>query len=325
MAAAERTITVEASGGASAGRLPAWIQVSMQDSSGTSVLSEEQVRQDPGATSYTWKVALDNGTYSVAIVGVAKGYDAPVATPLVTFDDQTSQASVSMELSAAAPAAASVKPEAWLTPALAAAVAAATAFWVAVLALPEKASNGIEVATFVGFLVIGGALVVAGTWLLIRGKATTTAIMLAIAGAALVGIGIALRAELDLDQGRRMGIGVGGLAVAALVVGLQRFDTIRATVAIPITVLFIGITTWPGAATLVGPDLRSEITKWVGVLLGATAVAEGVTQAATAVAEGKAQAAAITAGLTTGGGQPGSARLVAPPAGDVARARSEQQ
>jgi hypothetical protein len=91
-------------------------------------------------------------------------------------------------------------------------------------------------------------------------------------------------------------LAVGGTALASFVVGLVLFDTIRAAASVPIVVLFLGTATFPAPL----PELaaiRPTLITWMGVIIGAAAVAESANQIAGKIQQSKvAQTVVATAG-----------------------------
>ncbi|GAA4692766.1 hypothetical protein GCM10023215_32410 [Pseudonocardia yuanmonensis] len=77
----------------------------------------------------------------------------------------------------------------------------------------------------------------------------------------------------------RFTLAIGGLALASFVFGVIVFDTLRVAASLPIVILVIGLATAP-SGFLGGSDLRGQLITWMGIILGASAVAEGVNQGA---------------------------------------------
>lgn len=107
----------------------------------------------------------------------------------------------------------------------------------------------------------------------------------------------------------KFALAVGGTALASFVVGLLLFDTIRAAASVPIVVLFIGTATFPAPI----PELaavRPTLIAWMGIIIGASAIAEGANQVAGTIRASRvAQTVVQTASqhdLTT----PGSLRAI---------------
>ncbi|MEU7815648.1 hypothetical protein [Pseudonocardia sp. NPDC049154] len=74
-------------------------------------------------------------------------------------------------------------------------------------------------------------------------------------------------------------LAIGGIALASFIVGIVVFDTLRVAASLPIVILIIGLATAP-SGFLGGSDLRGQLIMWMGIILGASAVAEGVNQGA---------------------------------------------
>jgi hypothetical protein len=74
-------------------------------------------------------------------------------------------------------------------------------------------------------------------------------------------------------------LAIGGIALASFIVGVVVFDTLRVAASLPIVILIIGLATAP-SGFLGGSDLRGQLIMWMGIILGASAVAEGVNQGA---------------------------------------------
>lgn len=157
------------------------------------------------------------------------------------------------------------------------------AFWILVLAVPDSGDAWPSwLRTIVGFIAaLGVAFGGGGVMWCIYHDQRARIWMFAII--ALVGIVVGIVAliagnRLDLAADRRMAIGVGGSAMAGLVYGITRFDTIRAAAAVPVVILLIGTATWPDAGDLIEQDVRTEIFKWMGVVLAASGLGEAAAQ-----------------------------------------------
>lgn len=163
------------------------------------------------------------------------------------------------------------------------------AYWVIVLAIP---SEGAEWPAFIRWTIglVGGVLVLAGAAgilvSILRSKMKEIGLfaLLGLGGVVLFIVGLVTGNRLDLTDGRRLAIGVGGIALAGLVYGVTRFDTIRAAASVPIIMLLIGVATWPDATTLIGTDVRTEIIKWTGVVLAAAGAGEAAKQVGESIA-----------------------------------------
>ena len=168
---------------------------------------------------------------------------------------------------------------------IAAAIVVGMTYWIILLALPDSGTQWepwVRSALSWGGLGVLAVGVIAGViWLATQNaRVGVLSLICLVVGPVAVIVGQITVNRLDLGEGTRFAIGVGGLALAGLILGLIRFDTIRAAVSIPAAVLVIGVTTWPNAEEIVGPDVRTSIIQWMGILLGANGVAEAVTQAA---------------------------------------------
>jgi hypothetical protein len=69
-----------------------------------------------------------------------------------------------------------------------------------------------------------------------------------------------LTADVSGNAEVKFATAVGGLAIAALL-GIRRFDTVRAAASLAVTILAIGVITFPGATDIVGKGN-------VGVIIG---------------------------------------------------------
>ena len=84
----------------------------------------------------------------------------------------------------------------------------------------------------------------------------------------------------------KFAMAVGGGAIAAFLLGIVVFDTVRVAASLPIVVLFIGMVTYP--VEIAGfNDNRAQVIVCMGVILGVSAAAEGATQTAKVI--GRAQ------------------------------------
>jgi hypothetical protein len=175
---------------------------------------------------------------------------------------------------------------------LAVAVLGVVTYWVVVLSLPDKGPSW-HGALRIAFGVVGGLLFVLGIILAAREKPQFVG--LSLVGVVLFIVTMVTGHNLDLTEAKRFAIGVGGTALAGLVFGVVRFDTIRAAAAVPVVVLLIGVVTWPGAKDLVSDDVRTEIIKWMGILLAASGVAEAAKQVGESAAKARAPGADVSA------------------------------
>jgi hypothetical protein len=184
----------------------------------------------------------------------------------------------------------------------------AVGYWVLVLALPEN-SNSIPWGVRLAIAILGLLILLVGGWQLhaaSRGPNGNVALSIAIV---VFGLAILITAglmdrPLSLDGGRRFALGVGGLALATLIIGIQQFKTVRAAGSSALIVLFVGVATWPGVEELMSNDVRLRVLTWSGIVLGVSVVAEAGKQAVHSNATARSAAAAIAAG---GGGVGGDA------------------
>ena len=91
-----------------------------------------------------------------------------------------------------------------------------------------------------------------------------------------------------------MAVGLGGTAVAGSAFAVTQFDTLRAAASVPVVILLIGVVTWPSASELMDSDVRTELIKWMGVVLAASGVAEAAKQVGQAAASAKVAASGQT-------------------------------
>lgn len=72
-----------------------------------------------------------------------------------------------------------------------------------------------------------------------------------------------LSEPVKFSAGSRFAVGVGGLALAAFVIGLTMFESIKGAAALPVVVLFIGSVVWPTFAdTPLDADTRKTLFAW---------------------------------------------------------------
>jgi hypothetical protein len=103
--------------------------------------------------------------------------------------------------------------------------------------------------------------------------------------------------SISLGEGRRFALAVGGIAIAGLLVGLTRFDTIRAAASLVIVILFIGLATFPGARDLIGEEVAKSLILWMGIVLGVNTVAEVTNQVTQQRGEARVATAQVEAGV----------------------------
>ena len=157
------------------------------------------------------------------------------------------------------------------------------AFWILVLAVPD---SGDAWPTWLRIIVglVAAIAVLFGSggvmWCIFddrRARIWMFAIV-ALLGIVVGIVALIAGSRLDLAPDRRMAIGVGGTAIAGLVYGITRFDTIRAAASVPVVILLIGTATWPDAAELIEQDVRTEIFKWMGIVLAVSGLGEAAAQ-----------------------------------------------
>jgi hypothetical protein len=100
--------------------------------------------------------------------------------------------------------------------------------------------------------------------------------------ALIVGLGLALIAvgsgNLSLDEASRFPIAVGGTALGGLLLGIARYQTIRAAASVAAVILVIGVLTFPGGKEVVGEDNVGTVVGWMAALIGVNGAAEAVVQ-----------------------------------------------
>lgn len=164
---------------------------------------------------------------------------------------------------------------------------------------------GIPGAVFgvVGLLWFGVALLSHTTWVPgIKDKklAAPWAPVLTVAGFAVAFAAYGLSGKIDLSVGERFAIATGGVALASFVVGLVRFDTVKAAASLPIVVLFIALAAWPEGSAQMDDDVQQTLLIAMGTILGITTLGESLQQAATSRANATVKAAEIAARATSG-------------------------
>lgn len=183
-----------------------------------------------------------------------------------------------------------------------AAILTAVAFWVVVILLPEQKPDRIAatvwlVCALLAVVAIAGFLVAFMT----RGRTDTNRVTMP--GAVTLFAYCLLLSFLILGSNTgfitmapvlKFALAVGGTALASFVVGLLLFDTIRAAASVPIVVLFIGTATLPAPLPELA-SIRPTLITWMGVIIGATAVAESATQIARTIQRGRVAQSVVTA------------------------------
>lgn len=177
------------------------------------------------------------------------------------------------------------------------AAASVVAFWVIVLALPERGPawpdwiRWVMGAPAIVAIVFGCAGVIYSVYKVDMQKIGLYALVL-LAGALVGVVSVTTRNELDFSSSERLAVGVGGTALACLIYGVTRFDTVRAAASVPVVVMLIGVTTWPDSSSLIAEDVRKQIIQWMGVVLAAAGASEAAKQIGVANAKAKATNAA---------------------------------
>lgn len=167
----------------------------------------------------------------------------------------------------------------WLTPVTAAGIAIVMAYWTAVITWPSQWDVGDVRA-----------------WRWVAGIAAVIAFGVAAAGALkyknqfeylapmalIVGLGLALIAvgsgNLSLDDASRFPIAVGGTALGGLLLGIARYQTIRAAASVVAVILVIGVLTFPGGKEVVGESNVGTVVGWMAALIGVNGAAEAAVQ-----------------------------------------------
>lgn len=167
----------------------------------------------------------------------------------------------------------------WLTPVTAAGIAIVMAYWTAVITWPSQWDVGDVRA-----------------WRWVAGIAAAVAFGVAAAGALkfknqfeylapmalIVGLGLALIAvgsgNLSLDDASRFPIAVGGTALGGLLLGIARYQTIRAAASVAAVILVIGVLTFPGGKEVVGESNVGTVVGWMAALIGVNGAAEAAVQ-----------------------------------------------
>jgi hypothetical protein len=244
---------------------------------------------------------LKAGNYIVSLGSLPVGFSTKTLPRQIAVADDSPPFDLPFELEYdAAAAEAEEKTEPWLNWGIAAGVLGAVTYWVTVLVLPASDRNGLGQGSRWVVGLLGVALVLAALAAFFvpdRVKIAVAGRIGLLVGGALVivaAVGVMNR-PLALADDLRFALGVGGVALASLLLGLARFDTIRAVASVPIVVLFIGLVTWPKVDDLITETVQSNLITWMGIILGVSAVGEAAKQVAQVGAEGKVAAAAATA------------------------------
>lgn len=161
------------------------------------------------------------------------------------------------------------------------AVFVALTYWVTVYSLPEPPVG--PMSPHVGWLFAGIAVFGLSLSLLAVGRRRVgrVAAVCIVAYVLLLDwlLASAFLAMVPYSPGLKFTLAIGGIALASFIVGIVVFDTLRVAASLPIVILIIGLATAP-SGFLGGSDLRGQLIMWMGIILGASAVAEGVNQGA---------------------------------------------
>ena len=161
-------------------------------------------------------------------------------------------------------------------------------YWIGVFILPESRLDEawpIQALAYVGAAVV--AVACAGT-MRRRGKWRAPEVVAIPAFVLFMDIllVVGLTGIVHFLPALKFAMAVGGGAIAAFLLGIVVFDTVRVAASLPIVVLFIGMVTYP--VEIAGfNDNRAQVIVWMGVILGVSAAAEGATQTAKVI--GRAQ------------------------------------
>ena len=161
-------------------------------------------------------------------------------------------------------------------------------YWIGVFILPEhrlEEAWPVQTLAYAGTAIV--ALVCAGT--MRRGGKWRAPEVVAIPAFVLfldLLLVVGLTGIVHFLPALKFAMAVGGGAIAAFLLGIVVFDTVRVAASLPIVVLFIGMVTYP--VEIAGfNDNRAQVIVWMGVILGVSAAAEGATQTAKVI--GRAQ------------------------------------
>lgn len=165
-------------------------------------------------------------------------------------------------------------------------------YWIMVFILPERKLEEVwpvQVAVYVGAVLVAAicvAVMRGGKWKGGRWKAAEDLAIPAFVVFLDVLLVLGLTGIVHFLPELKFAMAVGGGAIAAFLLGIVVFDTVRVAASLPIVVLFIGMVTYP--VEIAGfTDNRSQVIIWMGVILGVSAAAEGATQTAKVI--GRAQ------------------------------------
>lgn len=159
----------------------------------------------------------------------------------------------------------------WLSPLATAGIATVVTYWAGVLMWPiEWNLSGSLWRWFVWLVAIGFGG--ASYWSNRKGYAYL---------APIAGIAAVLFALLGSGSGKwgvpadsRFTLAVGGTAIAGLLLGILRYQTIRSAASVAAVVIVVGLLTFPGGRELVGDDQVGAVVGWMAVIIGANTVAD---------------------------------------------------
>ncbi|OXM69805.1 hypothetical protein CF165_09920 [Amycolatopsis vastitatis] len=217
-----------------------------------------------------------------------------------------------------------------LTGTVGGAVLLTVVFWAVVLLLPEAKPATVSI----GIWIVAGVLFVlaaAGSGLAFLNRRSSKTDKITVVGAlSLLGfcslLGFLIVGTntgfITVTPILKYALAVGGTALASFVVGLVLFDTIRAAASVPIVVLFLGTATFPAPLPALA-EIRPTLITWMGVIIGAAAIAESANQIAGKIQQSKVAQTVITTAGSPGLQKPGELRsvveqIVAAEPGDLA-------
>ncbi len=192
------------------------------------------------------------------------------------------------------------------------AVFVALTYWVTVYSLPEAPVGAMSPHfgwLFAGIAVFGLSLSLLAVGRRRVGRVTAVCV---VAYVLLLDwlLASAFFAVVPYSPELKFTLAIGGIALASFIVGIVVFDTLRVAASLPIVILIIGLATAP-SGFLGGSDLRSQLIMWMGIILGASAVAEGVNQGAKIIGASRVTQA-IAAAQTDAGKAGALQRSLAP-------------
>jgi magnesium-transporting ATPase (P-type) len=171
----------------------------------------------------------------------------------------------------------------WLTPLTATGIVSVIAFWTAVVVWPFDW----EVSNYRHWRIITGVLAACAIGLTVYGstgsarRRNTMAYITPISAVIAVVLILIMTGSgnLSLEESKRFPIAVGGTALGGLLIGITRYNTIRAAASVTAVVLIIGVLTFPGGREAVGSENVPTIVAWMAVLIGANGASEAIVQA----------------------------------------------